>query len=174
MSEKFHATLIHPNGTRLDFVTSDLSQDVMFPDKRSGKLLYLSRICSVRQLEYRITPDRGMAVAVLAFTGRPFFAGLAALVNEKTTCLSEIQFYGDAETYLLLTNERITDKIEMILQDIRFYGSYKENLPGRIGRMFNIGNCYIDFFHVALSLLFLGMLCLTGFFLVVMIAWIVR
>lgn len=162
MSDKFYATLIHPDGTRWGFVTSDLSHDVMFPDKRCGKLLYLSRIRSVRQIEYRITPDRGMAVMVLAFTGRPFFAGLAALANEKTTCLSEIQFYGDEQTYLLLTNERVTDKIEVILQDIRFYGSYKENLPTAAGRIFNIGSYYIGLIPFVICLLFLGMLCLTG------------
>lgn len=174
MSDKFSATLIHPDGTRLSFITSDLNQDIMFPDKRSGKPLYLSRISSIQQVSYRTTPDRGMAIAVLAFTGRPFYAGLAALANEKTTTLSEIQFYGDDETYLLLTDERVAEKIEMILQDIQFYGSYKEKFPGKIGRIFNIGSYHMGLGSVFICLLLLGMLCLTGLLLIVVLTLIVR
>ena len=169
MTRKFTATLVDTDGNRRDFITTDLLHDVMFP-KYGGKLLYLSRISSLEVLEANAIPGYWEGIATMAFTGRPLEGGLATLVYEKTTCLSEIQFYGDDNVYLLVADERICEKVQKILQHIRFYGSYKENLPGTFGRLFNIGSYYTNFLTATITLLFLGLLFLLGVLILVLIS----
>ena len=169
MTRKFTATLVDTDGNRRDFITTDLLHDVMFP-KYGGKLLYLSRISSLEVLEANTIPGYWEGIAALAFTGRPLAGGLATLVYEKTTCLSEIQFYGDDNVYLLVADERICEKVQKILQKIRFYGSYKENLPGTFGRLLNIGSYYTNFLTATITLLFLGLLFLLGVLILVLIS----
>ena len=168
MTRKFIATLVDTDGNRRDFITTDLLHDVMFP-KYGGKLLYLSRISSLEVLEANAIPGYWEGIATMAFTGRPLAGGLATLVYEKTTCLSEIQFYGDDNVYLLVADERICEKVQKILQHIRFYGSYKENLPGTFGRSFNIGSYYTNFVTAVITLLLLGLLFLLGVSILVLI-----
>lgn len=173
MTEKYRATLIDHDGTRVEYISTDLSHDVMFPI-RGGELLYLSRISYIKVLEEDTVPGSWQALATLAFTGRPFAAGLASLVYEKTTCLAEIGFYGDKESYLLLTNERVCEKVQRIHQNIRFYGSYKEHFPGTFGRIMNIGSYYVNFWTTLLTLLMIGMLCLTGFLILLLTIWLTK
>lgn len=168
MTTKFTATLVDTDGERSDFITGDLSHDVMFP-KYGGKLLYLSRISNIEVLEANSIPGYWEGIATLALTGRPLAGGLATLVYEKTTCLSEIQFYGDDNVYLLVADERICEKVQRILQHIRLYGSYTENLPGPFGRSFNIGSYYTNFVTAVITLLFLGLLFLLGVSILVLI-----
>ena len=168
MSDKFEATLIRSDGSRLNFVSSDRIYDVMFPENPGGKLLYLSRISSIRILEDRTVPGRWQALATAIFTRDPLATGLANIVFEKTTCLAEVQFYGDDETYLLLTDQKICDKIAMILQNIRFYGHYNEQFPGTLSRIFSIGSYHWNFFTVFLFMLMIGMFCLSLLLLVLL------
>ena len=168
MTTKFTATLVDTDGERSDFITGDLSHDVMFP-KYGGKLFYLSRISSIEILEADSIPGYWEGIATLALTGRPLAGGLATLVYEKTTCLSEIQFYGDDNVYLLVADEQVCEKIQKILQHIRFYGSYNENLPGTLGRLFNIGSYYTNLLTAAITLLIFGLLFLLGVLILVLI-----
>lgn len=168
MTTKFTVTLVEADGKRSDFITGDLSHDVMFP-KYGGKLLYLSRISSIEVLEEDSIPGYWEGAVTLMLTGRPLAGGLATLVYEKTTCLSEIKFYGDENVYLLVADEQVCEKVQKILQHIRFYGSYTENLPGPFGRSFNIGSYYTNFLTAAITLLFLGLLFLLGVLILVLI-----
>ena len=168
MTTKLKVTLIDIDGNRSDFISTDLAHDVMFPE-HGGKLLYLSRISSLEVLEENSIPGYWEGAATLAFTGRPLAAGLATLVYEKTTCLSEIQFYGDDNVYLMLADERVCEKVQKILQCIRFNGSYKENLPGAFGRLFNIGSYYTGFLTATITLMFIGLLFLLGVFILLLL-----
>lgn len=172
MTTKLKVTLIDIDGNRSDFISTDLAHDVMFP-VQGGKLLYLSRISSLEILEENSIPGYWEGVAALAFTGKPLAAGLATLAYEKTTCLSEIQFYGDDNVYLMLADECVCEKVEQILQYIRFYGSYKENLPGTFGRLFSIGSYYTGFLTAAFTLIFLGLLFLLGVFIIILLDYLI-
>ena len=99
------------------------------------------------------------------------------LVIQKEYLIAEfrkkIYFSKNDKNYYQRVMNGKREKIEMILQDIQFYGSYKEKFPGKIGRIFNIGSYHMGFSSFFICLLLLGMLCLTGLLLIVVLTLIV-